>query len=73
MNIISNDQVEVIDINSLSIKKVNVNFYKRNQNRLIPTDEYWIKDTESPEMLVNLTRVAKARNFGKKKSTPKQK
>jgi hypothetical protein len=64
MRIGSNNQVEVVDIYSGGMRKVNVNFYKKNKNRLVPTDEYWIKDPESGNTTVNEERVAEARNGG---------
>lgn len=69
--IIQGDQVEVIDFNSKVASLVHENYYKRNRHRLIPTEEYYIKDPDSANLLINEERVKEALSLRDKKEPKK--
>jgi hypothetical protein len=65
MILLSDDQVEVINIESGAVSTVHVNFYKRNNHRLIPYDEYYIFDSETGTLEKNQARIKEALDYGK--------
>lgn len=62
MLILDCNQVEVINIDNGVVKIVHINYYERNMDKFIPTDEYYIKDNDG-NVIINKKRIEKAKTF----------
>ena len=68
------DKVEVINVDNGTVQVVNINFYERNKDKLIPISEYYIKLPDS-SVGINKARVEelmKYREEVKKEEDPKE-